>query len=556
MFNHSARIIICGCSIALTGANATGAQQRAVVARQAVVPSVTGISLDSARRVLAAFRLTDSSDRSAPGTAIVRTQDPAAGSPIPQNRTIRLAVSRRDLTAIVSGVAGRVSGITISGTADGPVIPKVIVPRVLGTPSDVAARRLSEVRLRMSLREVQTRTVGPGIVISQNPRAGDSAAVGSTVTVTANQATEIATPPQRTVPDVTNRTVDDARQVLAGARLFTAHDSTPSRNGPYGIVVRQFPTAGQPVPDNGQVQVLTLYQPPKVMPTVVGLTRAAARQRLADEGITLGSLDTRVSADSVELVVSQVPSAGETVMTGTMATLTIGAQPLVIAGGNPPVEGSVTQPTVVVPDSVDVPPVIGRSLAEARRILIARRLRVNFATSAAGTDIVATETPVNVRVPVNTIVRLTITAPAATASATTTPPPTPPQNTGDVNTNPPIIPEENGGFTKSPGFWLLVLGLAATAIAIAGALWKLFRNPARRPTPSRPSNPSAREPSPAITEPRMAFKFGRGAASDSVDSLNAPLITRSIELIPQIGTATSEIIGPSPTVEVINWEGR
>jgi hypothetical protein len=193
-------------------------------------------------------------------------------------------------------------------------------------------------------------------------------------------------------------------------------------------------------------------------------------------------------------------------------------------------------------------------LAEARRTLITRRLRVNFPTSASARDTVATETPVNVRVPVNTIVRLTvITRAASTAATSTIQPPPPPQNTDGVNTNPPITPEDNGGFTTRPGFWLLVLGLAAAAIAVAGAIWKFFRNPATQPTPlSRASEPSAREPSPGITEPRMAIEFGRGAAADSVDSLKPPLITRSIELIPQIGTATSEIIGPPPTVEVIN----
>ncbi|HEV7389290.1 MAG TPA: hypothetical protein VGN73_11825, partial [Gemmatimonadaceae bacterium] len=89
-----------------------------------------------------------------------------------------------------------------------------------------------------------------------------------------------------------------------------------------------------------------------------------------------------------------------------------------------------------------------------------------------------------------------------------------------------------------------------------GLLWRLFRKAPTDPTPdSYRGDSSDSDPVGQIPEPRIGIQFGRGAAWDSVGSFKPPLITRSIELVPQIGTATSEIFGPPPSIEVINWEG-
>ncbi|WP_089102430.1 PASTA domain-containing protein [Streptomyces hyaluromycini] len=92
--------------------------------------------------------------------------------------------------------------------------------------------------------EVRTRRIGsartPGTVLEQNPQAGEQAAMGTEITLTAAQA-----PERVTVPDLTGRTVSEARKLPAGSNLKPGTTTEVTSTSPAGSVVDQSVTAGE-----------------------------------------------------------------------------------------------------------------------------------------------------------------------------------------------------------------------------------------------------------------------------------------------------------------------
>ena len=120
----------------------------------------------------------------------------------------------------------------------------------------------------------------------------------------------------------------------ADAPMHTVTASKKDQNQLLAVHLTKFNTgsvgsaAGEPVPSNGLVRVLTLFPPvqPRVMPNLLGLSEETARARLIAEKIVIASVDSRVSQDSADLVVTQIPESGQAVSAATSASLTIGAR--------------------------------------------------------------------------------------------------------------------------------------------------------------------------------------------------------------------------------------
>ncbi|HEV7388718.1 MAG TPA: PASTA domain-containing protein, partial [Gemmatimonadaceae bacterium] len=401
---------------------ADGLLSRVAVAppRGVVVPNVVGRSTDVAQQILTKSGLgmaPRDSLVSGPPPGTVLRQNPPAGDSAPLRSTVTVIAAK--------------------------AIPLVAVPELTNMPLARASLILRRAGLTLGAVKPKPSPELPQTVLAQLPQAGDSVEPGRSV------ALQVASPQQRTVPDVTRHSVDDARQIVASENLKLMHDSTPSPTGPYRIVVEQTPRGGDLIPNDRVVRVHTFFPPPmKVMPNVLGLTRAAATARLAADTIPVRSVGLRVSADSVDLVVRQVPDAGQPLSAGTRAMLTIGAQQQLAGGSTPPSTGppsgirdstppraatvndasgealvpprDTAQTVATVPDSVDVPDVRHRRLADAREVLHALGLGVNVAVSASDTETVATQTPFEGRVPPNAVVRLTVDRARLPGSTTTT----------------------------------------------------------------------------------------------------------------------------------------
>jgi serine/threonine-protein kinase len=93
-----------------------------------------------------------------------------------------------------------------------------------------------------------------GTVEAQSPQAGATASSGSHVTV--NVSSGPGNKPQKTVPDLSGKSVDDALAAVkaAGLRLIVVKRPVTDRSL-VGKVVEQTPAAGKTIPRNGQVLV-------------------------------------------------------------------------------------------------------------------------------------------------------------------------------------------------------------------------------------------------------------------------------------------------------------
>ncbi|GAA1115964.1 Stk1 family PASTA domain-containing Ser/Thr kinase [Arthrobacter flavus] len=149
-----------------------------------------------------------------------------------------------------------------------------------------------------------------------------------------------------TVPDVVNRSVDQAELLLAENGFDTPraeeefHDEVAS-----GLVIRSEPAAQTEIRRFQSVELFVSKGPELFeVPRVVDRGEAAAAEQLAGSELTVGEITREFSADVEDgLVISQEPAAGDQTPRGTPVNL-------VVSQG---------------PEPIDVPVVTGQSRADA-----------------------------------------------------------------------------------------------------------------------------------------------------------------------------------------------
>lgn len=210
------------------------------------------------------------------------------------------------------------------------------------------------------------------------------------VTVTRPPATTTTTATQQQtvrVPDVSGRTVEEARRILAASGLEVGRvvDGTGTTGTP-GTVMQQQPRAGAGVEPKSAVQLWLVparqrpaitvrppvtQQPAAVtVPRVVGRTTGDARTVLARAGLQVGAV-TEVTGGTPGTVVRQLPAAGSTAEPASAVRLWV--VPARVA----------TQPGE---NLVRVPDLAGRNRTDAQVALAAAGLRpAGFETGGTGT---------------------------------------------------------------------------------------------------------------------------------------------------------------------------
>ena len=140
---------------------------------------------------------------------------------------------------------------------------------------------------------------------------------------------------QVTVPDVVGLAQTAAESAITGASLTVGAETTDySASVPSGDVISQDPAAGVEVVTGSSVDlVISLGPPPPVnVPDVVGLDQATAESTITGASLAVGTVtyqnDAVVAAGNV---ISQDPTAGSTVDTGSSVDLVVslGPQPTV-----------------------------------------------------------------------------------------------------------------------------------------------------------------------------------------------------------------------------------
>ncbi|MEO7804729.1 MAG: transglycosylase domain-containing protein [Actinomycetota bacterium] len=185
---------------------------------------------------------------------------PASSFPVPEVEIVKVAVdiSRGCLPNPYTPAALIETQSFIKGTepADickeptGPV--SSILPNVVGYPQDQAKKLLEQAGFQVKLLQEPSGLYPPGRVIRQQPSASSDVAPGSVVTLYISVAAE-----DKLVPDVINRTENDAKAILQQAGFTVAFDRAESCKGKAStcIVKDQDPDGNTKAPAGSEVRL-------------------------------------------------------------------------------------------------------------------------------------------------------------------------------------------------------------------------------------------------------------------------------------------------------------
>ncbi|MFJ5274962.1 Stk1 family PASTA domain-containing Ser/Thr kinase [Streptomyces sp. NPDC088358] len=192
-------------------------------APKVVVPGVTGQSLDDAKAKLEGdgyrFQVKTKTQISTEDPNTVLDQDPKLGTEVQKGSTITLTIAKAQ--------------------------EKSTVPDVTGQGCEAAKAQMTANNLVGNCTEVDTADDAQvGKVISTSPQAGSSADKNSTVTI---QIGKKAQSPQKDIPNVAGRTLQQARQILQQNGFNNIQ--VQGDQGDNALVVKQDPGQGQADPN-------------------------------------------------------------------------------------------------------------------------------------------------------------------------------------------------------------------------------------------------------------------------------------------------------------------
>jgi eukaryotic-like serine/threonine-protein kinase len=231
---------------------------------------------------------------------------------------------------------------------------KKLVPPVVNEQVSVAQAQLQTAGFNTNVIN-RTDPHPSGTVIAQNPLGGTKANKGSTITLTVSQG-----PGSTTIPSVSFLSEHSARRAIKQAQLKVARvQPEHSDTIPPGDATRTDPQAGTSLPVGSGVTLFVSSGKPNVnVPDVVGQSEASARSRLSNDGFKVTSTTQISTTATPGDVISQNPSAGDSVAPGTLVTIVLAK----------------AQPKVTVPD------VKGQKEAQAKSTLTGAGFKVATTT--------------------------------------------------------------------------------------------------------------------------------------------------------------------------------
>jgi serine/threonine-protein kinase len=188
----------------------------------------------------------------------------------------------------------------------------ITLPDLTRRPASAATGRLQDLEIRFRQTEGTSLTVPKGSVIGTRPDGGTVLKARQLVTVVVSTGK-----PKVPVPDVTGRPAATAEDILVAANLRVRRERVFDDNIPDGRAVGTDPGSGSAV-TWGSTVVLRVSKGPDLVevPSVVGLSREEAEQRLADAG-----LGHRYVFPVGSRVVEQSPAAGSQAKRGSEVRL-------------------------------------------------------------------------------------------------------------------------------------------------------------------------------------------------------------------------------------------
>lgn len=207
-------------------------------------------------------------------------------------------------------------------------VAEVTVPDFRGRSLTEAQAAAAELRLQLTVAGGQYHDRYPsGVVVDQDPPAGQKVREGRWVSVIVSQG-----PERVLVPDVTRRPLAEATLLLEQARLRVGRVREDfDDQAPRGVVVSQEPAPGSEV-GRGQTVDLVVSKGPELVtvPGLVGLTLEQARDVLQRAGLNLDRVGYLARTDVPPgIVVEQSPAAGSRIRRTQRLAVVVAVRPQV-----------------------------------------------------------------------------------------------------------------------------------------------------------------------------------------------------------------------------------
>src|SRR3984957_16085154 len=266
--------------------------------KQETVPPVTGLQLNIARTILqnAGFQVAPPiNQHSAKPPGVVIGEDPLAGEKVDKGSTVTLTVSQ---------------GL---GTTT--------IPSVLGLSQAAAKKELKRKHLVVRAVMQPSTRYGVGQATGTDPRAGQTVAAGTEVTLFISSGK-----PEKAIPNVVGQDQATASAELTAAGFQVGPTTETSTTATPGNVISQSPPANTEAVSGSTVSIVVAKAPPSVqVPGVVGLSAANANSTLTGAGFTV-TRETQNVTDQTQngLVISQTPRGGARSKQGSSVTIVVG----------------------------------------------------------------------------------------------------------------------------------------------------------------------------------------------------------------------------------------
>ena len=196
-----------------------------------------------------------------------------------------------------------------------------MVPDVTGKSLEEAERIIRAEGFEVGTKNsAYDKDVEEGHVITQDPRGLSRAKEGTKINLTVSQGTE-----QVTVPDLRNKTIDEAKRLAASAGItLSAAPGEYSSEIEVNRIISQTPPAGTEVPKGSVVEyVISLGAESVAVPNVIGDSENAALSTLQSAGFEVQVEREYSSSYGAGKVISQNPTSGTKVEKGATVTITI-----------------------------------------------------------------------------------------------------------------------------------------------------------------------------------------------------------------------------------------
>lgn len=199
--------------------------------------------------------------------------------------------------------------------------PDVTVPDVKGMTVAEAQKALEEKGFKVKLEEMTQEGAMPGDVIRIDPVAGTQRKEGATITLLIARGLKLGM-----VPKVEGYNKEQAEKILEKAKYKVGKITSKWDSGkPEGLVLKQIPAAADKLEEGNAVDLVINQKDEKnvAVPGLQGLILEAARKKIEEAKLKVGSVKAVDSDLEKDCVVAVSPEAGMAVSEGSAVDLQV-----------------------------------------------------------------------------------------------------------------------------------------------------------------------------------------------------------------------------------------